>query len=123
MAARCPGPDIDLWDIGGEAIADGSPLAEMYNALKTIDQISYVRASKLLACKRPRLVPVRDTVVEDLLNAKTEWWGPMKEVVSDQSVRETIDRLSPDPVSESVSLLRRLDVILWMEGKRHRATR
>jgi hypothetical protein len=77
-----------------------------------------VRASKLLAAKRPHLIPIRDSAVSELLRAGKKWWLPMLEVVSDEQIRTNIAELSKT-VPADVSVLRRLDVILWMEGTRY----
>ena len=77
----------------------------------------YVRASKLLAGKRPHLVPIRDSVVEQLLGAGTDYWTPMRDILSDPELRRTLKFISNGVAPPNVSLLRRLDVILWMEGK------
>lgn len=57
-----PGFSADLRTVDEDALTDDSPLAILYAELKTLDQVGYVRASKLLAAKRPGLVPIRDSV-------------------------------------------------------------
>lgn len=116
-----PPPGAELWEVDDAQLNDSAPLARTYELLKSIDGISYVRASKLLAAKRPDLVPVRDSVVEQLLGAKRSWWKPWKDLVSDEDLRSLVERLTPDVVPGGVSILRRLDVVLWMEGKRREA--
>lgn len=120
---RCPDPAAALWEVDEAEISAGSELAGLYDALKQLDQVGYVRASKLLSSKRPRLVPIRDRVVESLLGAQESWWGPMRSAFTSRDLagrlREIADGVVPDYVSE----LRLLDVALWMEGKRRKAAR
>ena len=78
-----------------EAIGDNSPLATLYTALKSLDQAHYVRASKLLAAKRPGLVPIRDSVVEEFLGAGERWWSPYRELVTLDGLADRVLELSP----------------------------
>ena len=114
--AAAPGRDAKLWEIDEVDLADGAPLAEAYNLLRSIPGIGKVTASKLLACKRPHLIPIRDTVVEQLLAADAAWWLPWRAVVSDQSMRNLVEEVTPANVPAGISILRRLDVILWRAG-------
>lgn len=116
-APGVPGAGADLREVEPAAIANDSPLSKVYEALKSIGDISYVRASKLLAAKRPALVPVRDSVVEDFLGADRAWWAPYRDLVSNSEFVARVDELSV-AVPDRVSLLRRIDVALWMAGKR-----
>ena len=120
---RCPGPEATLWEVDEAEISAGSELAGLYDALKGLDGVGYVRASKLLSSKRPRLVPIRDSVVESLLGAEQSWWGPMCNAFRAHDLagrlRSIADGVAPDYVSE----LRLLDVALWMEGRRQREAR
>jgi hypothetical protein len=59
-------------------MADDGPLANLYAGLSDVRKISYVSVSKLLAAKRPALVPIRDRVIETLLGAGERWWAPMR---------------------------------------------
>ena len=78
--------------------------------------------SKLLAAKRPGIVPIRDTVVERLLQADDAWWAPMRLLVQDSRIRNVLVDASTGPVPTNVFLLRRLDVVLWRWGKDENAT-
>lgn len=112
-----PPYDADLRTVTEEAIADDSPLATLYTQLKSLDQVHYVRASKLLAAKRPGLVPIRDSVVEKFLGAGERWWGPYRELVTLDGLADRVIELS-STVPPEATLLRRIDVALWMAGKR-----
>lgn len=112
-----PPHDADLRTVSEEMIADDSPLATLYTQLKSLDQVHYVRASKLLAAKRPGLVPIRDSVVEEFLGAGERWWRPYRELVTLDGLADRIVELS-STASAKATLLRRIDVALWMAGKR-----
>lgn len=112
-----PSREATIWEVEPTTLAADQPLSMIYDELKRIPGINYVRASKLLAGKRPHLVPIRDTVVEQLLGAGSDYWAPMREVFSDPEIRRSLEFVSDGVVPSDVSLLRRLDVILWMEGK------
>ncbi len=116
-APGVPDAGADLRTVDPAAIAGGAPLSVLYERLKSIKGISYVRASKLLAAKRPALVPVRDNVVADFLGAGEAWWAPYRDLVSESDVADKVYDLSQD-IPERVSLLRRVDIALWMAGKR-----
>lgn len=112
-----PPREAAIWEVDATALAADQPLSMIYNELKRIPGINYVRASKLLAGKRPHLVPIRDSVVEQLLGAGTDYWAPMRDVLGDPELRRSLEIVSDGVVPSDVSLLRRLDVILWMEGE------
>lgn len=97
-----------LWYVLGEACWPGPNPA---NGMGT------TKISKLLAAKRPRLVPVFDTVVREALPRVDSHWAAFSAVVSDPTRRRTIlGATSAAP--PHVSLLRRLDVALWMAHRR-----
>lgn len=76
-----------------------------------------VRASKLMASKRPDLVPIRDRHLEAILGAPDTWWDPWRQLASRPEIAELVDRVTPAHLVDRVTLLRRLDVILWMEAE------
>ena len=74
--------DVSIADPGAaEVLADESTASRLYLRLREVRGIGPTRASKLLAVKRPALVPIRDSYVEAVLGAATErkWWAPMLE--------------------------------------------
>src|SRR3546814_19002073 len=112
-----PDTTADLRHVDKAVIADTSPLSSTYNRLKTIDGIGYVRASKLLAAKRPALVPIRDRVVERFLNAGAACWAPYLGIVQDPQLVVRVKELSAH-VPERVTLILRVSVALLMWGTR-----
>ena len=112
--------DIDLWS---EDFSEGSHPREtadaLYTAIRQLPDVGPTTTSKLLARKRPRLVAIRDEVVERTLKLEgVEWWSPLAWALGDKSPggmerRDRINHLAP---MVRVSTLRRLDVAVWMVG-------
>jgi hypothetical protein len=115
LLADCPDRATQLWDIDPSS-SGYTALTELYELVRTINGMGPVRTSKLLASKRPHLVPIRDSVVETLLGAGDQWWAPWRTVVADADLRDLVESLTPDTVPVGTSVLRRLDVVLWMYG-------
>lgn len=99
-------------------LAEGKPLSTLYRHLRRYDDLGRVKVSKLLAAKFPHIVPIRDSLVEQLLGweNQSEWWLPMRQLT--QSVRATIVKLDLPEGAPAVTMQRKLDVVLWMEAKK-----
>lgn len=117
LLEQCPSREAVLWKLD-PASAEYAALSDLYMLIRDIKGMGSVRTSKLLACKRPHAVPIRDSVVESVLGAATQGWEPWRTVVADEQLRQLLAELSPPEVPADTSVLRRLDVILWMRGKR-----
>lgn len=112
--------NCDLWD---DDFAEGShsrqAADELYEQIRRLPDVGQTTTSKLLARKRPRLVPIRDEVVERCLQVDgVEWWTPLAWALSYDAPggierRDRINALAP---MVRVSTLRRLDVAVWMVG-------
>ena len=79
--------------------------------------------SKLLARKRPLLVPIYDTVVRDLLGLKDSggfWAGMRHDLMSDDKAlyHRAEGWCAYLELGETVTPLRALDVVMWRAGKR-----
>ncbi len=73
------------------------------------------RTSKLLAAKRPALVPIRDEAVSTLLGNPPDWWTHFQQALADESLRGRIEKIGePWQQSNGLTPLRTVDVILWM---------
>lgn len=74
----------------------------------------------LLAAKRPRLIPILDNKVRDLIQPPpTRFWISMWDELSDDSRRASITEICANAPAD-VSLLLRIDVALWMAATQHR---
>ena len=116
LLVQAPPAGTDLADTQPDEIADSSPLSQLYLAIRQLPGMGPTKTSKLLASKRPGLVPIRDSVVSTLVNAGDRWWQPMRELARDQGLRNAINTASTDVVPPGVTFLRRLDVVLWRWG-------
>jgi len=115
--AGCPPVDARLWTVDPDS-DQYAAISDLYGFVRRIDGMGPVNTSKLLACKRPHFVPIRDTVVESLLGAGDLWWAPWHEALSDPKLVDLVEDITPSNVPANASILRRLDIILWMHGKR-----
>lgn len=92
----------------------GSAADELHAELRTLPEVDWVTAGKLMTAKRPRLIPILDSRVRDLLRPPTElFWVTLHDELADEQRRTTIaDVCKAAP--PHVSLLRRIDAALWM---------
>lgn len=109
MLAAIP-EDLDLWDAGDEV---SRCIDVLWDALMAIDGIGTASATKLLARKRPRLCPISDSVVIKAVGVPGRTWDVLRCLLQDPAARAQIAALRPDAAAEA-SLLRILDVILWI---------
>lgn len=89
-------------------------------------QVSPTRASKIMARKRPHLIPINDRIIKNAIEKKTKdndwklWWEALTEddYLEDraETLRQAIDR-------PRLSTLRVLDVLLWMSGTKGNNTK
>jgi hypothetical protein len=97
----------------------GSPGEELYLLLRRAIGFPRVPTHKLMARKRPRLAPVRDSVTEGMLGLSRSpaWWRPWWEALTTEPRipdRLASIRLASD--AADLSLLRIADIVLWMKG-------
>jgi hypothetical protein len=76
-----------------------------------------------MARKRPRLIPIYDSIVRPLMGLKDSrgHWAAFHEALtdgSDLSARLQVIRAGAG-ISEAISDLRTMDIILWMYGKQN----
>lgn len=122
--------DIPATVVLGEAGADKhveprSPADEAWWLLEAADNVGWVIAGKVLARKRPHLIPVWDSVVKCAFGRpRQNAWLWLDGRLQDGRLRDELDQLHqlaqlPSPVSR----LRVLDVVIWMRHRReHRRT-
>ena len=125
--------DCDLHAASAGHIDSTSPawqLRELLRARPTrgredSDGAGPVATSKLLARKRPRLLPMYDSVVARELGLRSadDHWAAVRALLRENPARiETLRELHREAdIPASVSLLRVLDVLLRMRGRRKAA--
>ncbi|WP_328415511.1 DUF6308 family protein [Micromonospora sp. NBC_00389] len=111
-------------DLGDERalplVSPAGPADSAWRLLENCAGIGWVTAGKILARKRPRLIPVYDGVVRCALRTGPRFWtwlhGRLQadDAALAARLRELRDAAG---LSESISVLRVLDVVIWM---RHR---
>lgn len=107
-----------------ECVEPGSFAVEAWELLKASDNVGWVIAGKVLARKRPRLIPVWDTVVKCAFGRPKGAWLWLDGCLRDGRLGTELDRLhQAADLSELVFPLRVLDVVLWMRHRdeHHRA--
>lgn len=109
---------IALWTVGDDDFRSASHL---WSLVREVPGIGRTRASKLLARKRPEMVPIVDSVIAEALQLGAETWRPLAIALQDDAVRQLIGDLRPKEVSDRLSVLRLLDVVVWMSCSRSRS--
>lgn len=100
-----------MWEANQTAL-DAADAA--WNFLRTLPGIGWVIAGKLLARKRPRLVPIFDSVIEKVLQPPPgRFWVSLAEALRDADRRTRVEGTRPAG-AEAVSLIRLVDVAVWM---------
>ena len=114
------GPDIDLVDVPSVAKADFLPAWELWGALSELPGLGPTTVSKLMARKRPRMIPIFDSVINELvLGGSGVLWAPLHRALRQDNgaLHERLAACRADAgLDESISVLRIFDVLAWMEG-------
>lgn len=117
LLAKVP-DDVDLWDVSDEDLAHAEAL---YWALRKLHNVGRTRTSKLMAPKRPRLIPVVDSVIIEALNLGDDSWEALRACLGDAEVRASIEACRPDNApAKSISTLRLLDAAVWIRCSQSR---
>ncbi|WP_371483092.1 DUF6308 family protein [Kitasatospora sp. NBC_00315] len=109
--------DLDLAEAEPGVLAAGSPADLAWHLLKEEPGLGWVMTGKLLARKRPRLIPVYDHVVRCAVGRPDSYWLSLRQALAADggalheqllALRATAD------VPRTVSAIRVCDVVLWM---------
>ncbi|MFB6986096.1 DUF6308 family protein [Streptomyces sp. NPDC056304] len=112
--------DVDMTYVDATDLAPNSPAQQAWDLLCDQHGVNWVTAGKLLARKRPRLLPVYDRVVRCAVGRPASFWCSMHAGLraDDHALhRELVTSRQAAGLPESVSALRICDVVVWM---RHR---
>lgn len=125
LLAQIPS-DMALWEAPLEQLDTESAAWRLRRRLMAIPGVSTTRASKLLARKRPHLMPILDSVIVDRLCLDgVDSWQALRHALTPE-FRARIDALAQaatDHGAARPSTLRLLDVAIWMRYSRSRQAR
>lgn len=114
--------DLDATQPEGQEFLrdDGSAAVVLWKTLLEVPRFGTTRAGKLLARKRPHLIPVHDSVIAREIGAGDRWWATVADFMAESENVATLRSVHASlPVARrtEVSLLRVLDVAIWMHGR------
>lgn len=114
--ARIPS-DVNLWDSDERVEKALDEARRLFKELEGLSGVGPVTASKLLARKRPALIPIRDRVINRRLHLKPKepFWSPLRAVLSQPEILSGLRAMRPTGF-EDITELRVLDIALWMLG-------
>jgi hypothetical protein len=118
-------PGIALQDPEAESLtAEDGAAWKLWEAIRSIkprsgdDSIGPIRAGKLLARKRPHLIPVYDNRVRDVLGRTrpdNSWWHDLRrQLINDHELVRELESVRARAGTDQISLLRVFDVMCWM---------
>lgn len=114
------GPDREFIEEASADAAPFEPVRELYRALVGLPHIGQTRATKLIARKRPRLVPIVDEVVaRSVFSGLQTHWSPLLRALQAQDRRlwnRLIALRNDAGLDDSVPVIRVFDVLAWLDG-------
>jgi hypothetical protein len=115
--------DVDLADADDGLIGPRSAANHLWDELVRFPGVGPVTAGKILARKRPRLIPVVDSVVlRTLEHPGAGYWRDLRHhLQSDDRQLQTFltDVLRDVGLDGRVSIIRAFEVLVWLTGKNH----
>lgn len=115
------GPDRDLVEEPSLDSGTFAPAWALDRELRAVRGLGATKVSKLMARKRPRLIPVYDRVIRATLTAGTGvFWRPLHAALQadDGALHHRLIALRDEAgLPAEVSALRVLDVLAWMDGQ------
>jgi hypothetical protein len=108
--------DRCIWEIDEvQLLDDRAPAWKLWPAIRSHHDMGPTKTSKLLARKRPHLLPVWDQFVGEVLGDSVGHWARVRSVMVDDTRRGRIQEIADASAPDRVSLLRVLDVAIWMD--------
>ena len=121
--------DCDIIDANPDDLITDAAASRLWHLLRRgTDGLGRTRTSKLLAAKRPRLIPIWDSFVNEATGLDTvDYWRQFQVVLTaeDHAIWKWLTDLRGHvtDMPTTVSNLRILDVLLWMTVERQRRQR
>lgn len=113
--------DTTLWDVDRGCL-ELTNADLLWRAVDALEGVGPTRTSKLLARKRPLLIPITDRIIVSAIGGGDNWWRTLRYCFMQESFRSAVKRLRPQAAGD-VSLLRIFDVAIWMLCSKSRAAR
>jgi hypothetical protein len=116
---------LNIWDNGADLSKTGA-MWQLWDLLgrahwpeprKSGGLGGFTKRSKLLASKRPHLMPVLDDVVRNVLPPVADHWKAFRQVLQVSQNRKDIEAATT-AAPGGLSLLRKIDIVLWMTARR-----
>jgi len=115
------GPDRDLVDLPDISKSAYPAAWELHAALRSVRGLGATKVSKLMARKRPRLIPIYDSKISSYALGRTHglYWEPLHAALTadNRSLHRTLVGLRDQAgVPTYISAIRVFDVLTWMEA-------
>jgi hypothetical protein len=126
ILSRIP-TDRELWTLSGPEyerwVGPGSPSDLLWTYFRSECGLGPVATFKLLARKRPELLPIRDSATAAALGSTNRWWESWwRALSSSPDLRGLIGEIRSDAGVEHLSLLRTADIVIWQRRNEGAAT-
>jgi Family of unknown function (DUF6308) len=111
----------DLAEVPSDEINPDWAPWRLWEELRELRGVDWVIASKLLARKRPQLIPIYDRVVKTVTGGDPNFWAPLCDKLREDKGRlhrRLLQLRNEAALPPSIPALRIFDVIAWMEGRR-----
>jgi hypothetical protein len=111
---------IDLVEAGTQDIGEDSPAWELWGLISTYEGLDDAETSKILARKRPRLLPVQDPIVDEMLGHEGDYWAALRHYLRLDNRAAAIwlrDVRRASGIGEDVSEIRVFDILVWMSTR------
>lgn len=114
--------DVDMVDANPALLAPGSSTDLLWTRLRKLHQFGETTTSKLMARKRPRLIPVYDSVIRRAfqMSGSGAQWTFWHEALTarNRSLHEHLMSLRAEAgLPDQISALRVLDIVVWMHHR------
>lgn len=96
-------------------LGEGSHADRLWRLLRDELNLPRVATYKLLARKRPHLLPIRDSAADRALGKPDSWWHSWWETLTTNTdIVKRLECLRRDSGHAELSLLRSADIVVWM---------
>lgn len=113
--------DVSFEAMEAGALGEEWPVRQLLSDLTAIPDIGTTRATKLMARKRPSLVPILDSVVNQLLRVENErYWKPLHAWLTedDSANAKHLRKLRDEAgIGSDISVIRVFDILAWRAGR------